>query len=916
MWTTLAPLSIFWIALCSGDSFQHIQQGRASTGFSVPSLRSPLPPSGVRFVDNPLYQATPPPYFATPQPPYSLLSTLPPALRFTTGSAAPAVAGSVNAAGYNTYFNAFPSTAGAAAAGPVQSSSLGQASSADATAVSSAAAAAAVAQQPPPPPPRSQTLTLPFSNQPPSALSPVSAPLYTEDLTDYDRLIQSMHTEKAASMFGDLTQQGVFVDNVKKYALDDDLSVDTPLLLPNNTLTYPILRRSPHGRQLLLVTTLEAFGQACWQPRCRGYLKMYLPDSLKSFHQPPTPADACVLKDIVNRGRTWMRSDVINIFKGIKASKVKKTDQYSRFRRSDVEAVSSLVKLGLYQEDFDSLISLLIVVKDFCNPRVFSEAVIKIIHARRDMGFVVPSLRSITPADYFPDFTGNGQSSAPTSGSSAAFSAPFSGPSSAPLTGLRSFSFRTTHRTFPLDNPEWQLWHFREDSKVNTMHGMWHILLSDPNADFVMARRGELFAFMHKQLVNRYNVERLGVGMSTVKAYTYEQWISPTLAGYDSRLSPEIAPGVLYYPPRLDGQRMSDENALEFRNYAAWMDRSIHAMNINNTRLGYQNGLDFGISPLADIVEPYPDLAEVGATLFHNKGHVVISELSEEGDRAGVIGFTETAMRDPAFYQWHKYTDEFFDSYKVRLGQYQEELEFPGVELTELNVFAGGKRNSLRTFVEYTNLELDENLLRTMNGTRLQYERVNHDPNIEFRLSIKSEVTEGAIGRIFMIPASQINDPEMTSSTIEIDRFYIELHPGIVTIKRRLEDSPHFSDGAPSLTELQDRMLRGMTELEFNYANCGWPLELAIPRGNKQGQKFYLVAIITQLLPGDRDSIAEWMALDQISWGWCGVREGDGSMPDTRPMGFPFDRPTTLKQIVNPSRLNAKQTPVKIFHVG
>lgn len=279
------------------------------------------------------------------------------------------------------------------------------------------------------------------------------------------------------------------------------------------------------------------------------------------------------------------------------------------------------------------------------------------------------------------------------------------------------------------------------------------------------------------------------------------------------------------------------------------------------------------------------------------------------------MGFTETAIRDPVFFKWHKLTDMFFDAYKKMLGPYRKELEFPGVSINELSVISGGRRNRLRTFVEWTTMELDERLLRTMNGTRLQYERINHDKDIEFRMSLHSTVNGGGIARLFLIPASHIDDPDMFNYVIEMDRFYVELFPGVVNIRRRLEDSAFFSPGAPTLSDLQDHLLRGMTEMEFNWANCGWPLEMALPRGNRQGQKFYLVGMISKLLPGDRDSITEWRALNEISWGWCGVRAGDGSMPDNRPMGFPFDRPTTLTQLALHSRRNFRATPVTIYHV-
>merc|ERR1712142_1187735 len=214
-----------------------------------------------------------------------------------------------------------------------------------------------------------------------------SLDLYKEDLSDYDRLIHNLHTEKATSLFVDFFEKdqdgGNKVRQMRKYSDKDDFNVDQSLLLPNDSLSYNVLSNTPHGRQLLLVTLLEGFDTDCWQPRCKGYLKLYLPPSLKADNQPEPGPDACLLHDVVHKGRKWTRRDVINIFNNISASKVQKNQQYSRFKQSDVKSVYSLVKLCLAQESFDSLLSLLTVIKDYCNPRVFSEAVMKIIQAEK-----------------------------------------------------------------------------------------------------------------------------------------------------------------------------------------------------------------------------------------------------------------------------------------------------------------------------------------------------------------------------------------------------------------------------------------------------------------------------------------------------------------------------------------------------
>jgi len=75
--------------------------------------------------------------------------------------------------------------------------------------------------------------------------------------------------------------------------------------------------------------------------------------------------------------------------------------------------------------------------------------------------------------------------------------------------------------------------------------------------------------------------------------------------------------------------------------------------------------IDTGIDVLGSMIEAsmlspnknfYGDL--------HNLGHVAIACAHVPDDRhleaLGVMGDVSTAMRDPAFYRWHKFTDNIF----------------------------------------------------------------------------------------------------------------------------------------------------------------------------------------------------------------------------------------------------------------
>ena len=70
--------------------------------------------------------------------------------------------------------------------------------------------------------------------------------------------------------------------------------------------------------------------------------------------------------------------------------------------------------------------------------------------------------------------------------------------------------------------PEKRLDFWREDPLMNDHHEHWHLVYpasGRPSPNGVVAlgdRHGELFAYMHQQMIARYDAERLSVGLSRV----------------------------------------------------------------------------------------------------------------------------------------------------------------------------------------------------------------------------------------------------------------------------------------------------------------------------------------------------------------------------------------------------------------
>lgn len=724
--------------------------------------------------------------------------------------------------------------------------------------------------------------------------------------------------------------------------------LNVPLVSDKGQLEYSTLRLTPHGRHLLLISLLQDLNYAYWEPRCSGRIRLYLPDSLKGPDQPPVVKNGIILPNIVKNSKVLYRDELVSEFKRRDSSEYDQLDELSSFNMNHQRAVKSMVKMALSMETFDSTLSLLVMLKEFVNPKIFTESVVTVVDSRDDVGFILPSLFSVNPYDYFPiqryheehpeveyfgpdrdeggDTTLYPQFRSFNIESSAAHSSrtkrqiwrapgpmfpergrfppgpPFPPQSDEGIPGVWRLNWGDRmFRTIPQSDPESRLWYFREDPMVNAHHLHWHLKMSNnrvpdwhPSHGLNMDRRGEMFVFMHKQMLTRYNADRLALGLPLTRSLTSTEWRAPLVPGYDSKLTQASGRP---YPARPSGTRIPDissmmraENAIReaFRRGQLLSSRG-------PVTLGYYNGVDQGIDAIGNALEAFQESPIYGS--LHNDGHEQIARMHGEDGTLGVMGNPNVAMRDPLFYRWHKYIDDIIQEYKNMLPAYGDlELGFQGVEITAAHVQSeiGSSANSLFTFMEASTIRIQSLDLQAnpVGGVNVHYDRLNHIP-FTYHFNIRSAQRSQGIVRIFLIPAG-IRLPthtDVTQVAIEMDRFLVQLRTGNNYFKRESSRSPFITKSPLPLGELQDRLLQGsVTEDEFNWAGCGWPESMVLPRGREGGMRFRMYIMISRILPGDRAMTANWESLRYSSWSWCGVRRNQGDVPDSRPMGFPLDR--------------------------
>lgn len=105
---------------------------------------------------------------------------------------------------------------------------------------------------------------------------------------------------------------------------------------------------------------------------------------------------------------------------------------------------------------------------------------------------------------------------------------------------------------------------------------------------------------------------------------------------------------------------------------------------------------------------------------LHGRGHSLIAYVHDPDNKylesAGVMGAVSTAMRDPAFYRWHKFINNVLTLYKDTQPKYvpDKDFAFPGITVksVELKVTKGKNAvpNVLPTYWQSSEFDMSTGL--------------------------------------------------------------------------------------------------------------------------------------------------------------------------------------------------------------
>lgn len=597
------------------------------------------------------------------------------------------------------------------------------------------------------------------------------------------------------------------------------------------------------------------------------------------------------------------------------AEKLGKRQSFSLFNSLHQKIAGELTDLLLSAKDLDTFLGLCVYIRHRLNPMLFQYCyAVALLHRPETRGNWVPPVVEIFPT-YFvePSVFRKMRKSVELQHKTK------------PVKIERNFT--ASDREF-----EQRLAYFREDIGVNMHHWHWHLVYptSGSRKTVDKDRRGELFYYMHQQILARYNAERFSNKLA--KTLPLSNLREPIAEGYFPKLFNSISDRT--YPGRCRNQILQDvnrENAtIDIADLERWCDRILAAIDqryVVNPE-GEQRKLDevSGIDLLGNIIEQ-SDLS-INPQYYgklHNMGHDLIACAHDPDNRhkeeSGVMGHNMTAMRDPIFYRWHTFINNIFNKFKILLPPYcKKQLDYAGINFRSFVVRSStlNEPNQFETFWQNSEVDLAAGLDFTADtGLYASYTHLQHAPfEYQFVVENTSEQMKRGTCRIFLCPqlderGKRLTLEEQRLLAIEMDKFTVRLSPGRNQFKRlSVESSVTIAiERTFGRTTNKDELSVRAPELSnrLHFCGCGWPHNMLLPKGKVRGMHFDLFAMISNYADDAVQQQPQWRSkchsceiisnevadenetlCNDDAASYCGLR--DKLYPDKRTMGFPFDR--------------------------
>lgn len=417
-------------------------------------------------------------------------------------------------------------------------------------------------------------------------------------------------------------------------------------------------------------------------------------------------------------------------------------------------------------------------------------------------------------------------------------------------------------------------------AELKRMQSLAQSLSSDIDEDARRwnTRHGELFAYMHQQLLARYDAERLCFDLPPVAPL--KNFSGAIAEGYPGsgpiqHFTADSEP--IRLAARSAGKTIKDITDSNFLDRPGRLVANQHAFGerLLNLATNVDEGFKFnGINELAERIEPTARFQSPYFGAYHNDGHLLLSLNSDGNGGKGPLFWEAAAIKDPIFYRWHRNIDNIFEAYEETLPPHVFR-RLPSIEIVSAKVISENAVDVLMTEVNTLSYPLGPT-------ANYHYNYISHDPfSIEVRLKNKQKFAQSCVMRFFICPTEQVHDRKFW---IEMDKWLVEV-PGETTAKLSRSDRDFSTVRRPIVDKADIEAARVDINRGSTNCLCGWPYTMLVPRGKEDGMAFTAFYMIT---PGE-DVDGHTQAGDS----YCGRKNEE--YPDKREMGFPFNRRMSSK---------------------
>ncbi|MEM7118678.1 MAG: tyrosinase family protein [Chloroflexota bacterium] len=486
---------------------------------------------------------------------------------------------------------------------------------------------------------------------------------------------------------------------------------------------------------------------------------------------------------------------------------------------------------------------------------------------------------------------------------------------------------RSPHRT--IESTEDRLNWFREDLFLSEHHEHWHALYGESlTAARLKDRQGELFLYMHQQMLARYNTERIAAELDAVIPFPENDFSEPIVEGYD--------PGLAgYFWPREAGAALADGPVVARSFLTEWLQklRAFAANQLDTApEIGHVENKEDVLGSLLTGNGRFPGIEDFGN--IHGALH---KRLGGMNGRSGVMQQPQVSANDPIFYRWHRCLDNIAFDYQQQQPPNDFASEAPAVlvrsrlqanelsqspdiilafahqlervhrkheTLADLGERLFGQSNWDEAFSQERETTTDT-LFTCMKSVNLPLPNGDGETAVTFLdqthefvtfIRVQNELSQPqtVTARVWLVAKHDQHGQILSNNRrlwVELDTFQVRLgaNERKVVCRPAWESSIIKKVGGiglrptTALSLLKPQAVRQKLGSE-DYCDCGWPYNLLLPKGTPEGMTFRLMVMFTHddvILPNQPATCG--------SIRLCGAKQS--LYPDKKRMGYPFNRP-------------------------